>query len=207
MSNTIHGFPQSSYVWSARAGLTLAGVEYDFVPLNPGDHKQPAHLARHPFGVVPSLTVDDAHLYETSAIIRWADAVGNGSLFPADAFAAARVEQWISVTNAYLYSAIVPGYLFKYIFAGEGGPDRAAIDAIVPTIKAYLATVEAGFEGDGPWLVGDKISAADVLVGPMLFVLSRLPEGQAILAENPNCQRLMGALVETAGFMAAAPKA
>lgn len=206
MSNVIHGFPQSSYVWSTRAGLNLAGVEYDFVPIAAGEHKQPAHLARHPFGVVPSLTVDGTHLYETSAILRWADAVGNGSLFPTAPLAAARVEQWISVVNAYLYKAVVPGYLFKYLFAGEGGPDRAAIDAIVPTIKAHLAVVEAGFEGAGPWLVGDTITAADVLVGPLLFVLSRLPEGQGILAECPKCQALMGALAQLPAVMSAAPQ-
>lgn len=206
MSNVIHGFPQSSYVWSTRAGLTLAGVEHDFVPLTPGEHKQPEHLERHPFGVVPSLSVDGSTLYETSAILRWADAVGDGSLYPAGPLAAARVEQWISVVNAYLYPAVVPGYLFVYLRAGEDGPDRAAVDAIVPQIEGYLDVVEAGFEGDGPWLVGTRLTAADLLIGPLLFVLSRLPEGSALLKARPRCQALMGALAQTPGFMASAPQ-
>lgn len=205
MSTLIHGFAQSSYVWSARAGLNLAGVAHTFVPLQPGEHKQPEHVARHPFGIVPSLTTADGDLYETTAILRWANAAGNGALYPTEAMAAARVEQWCSVVNSYLYTAIVPGYLFKYIFAGEGGPDRAAIDAIVPTVERYVGVIEAGFEGDGPWLVGNQISAADVLVGPLLMALTRLPEGQGILARSPNCQRLIGALADTSAFMQAAP--
>jgi glutathione S-transferase len=195
------GFPQSSYVWTARAGLTLKGVDHTFEALVPGDHKAPAYVARHPFGRVPLLALDGQDVFETSAILRWADRVGSGApLFPADPVAAALVEQWVSATSCYLYGWIVPGYLFQYPRGGDGVPNRQAIDEVVPKIAAGIAALESRTAGS-PWIVDDRLSAADLLVGPLLFVLSRLPEGKQILAANPKVSGLLAALSETEPFM------
>ena len=61
----LHGFPKSTYVWTARAALSLAGIEHEFVSIMPPDHRSASHLTRHPFGKVPSLT--NPALYEAAS--------------------------------------------------------------------------------------------------------------------------------------------
>ncbi len=204
----IIGFPQSTYVWTARAALNLKGVDYDFQPIGPADAKTPEHLARHPYGKVPAFQHGDVALYETAAICHYVDSAFEGpALVPADPVAGAHVHRWVSFTNAYLYGPCVPQLALQYIFprGADGGPDRAAIEAGLPALKKAVGLVDAGM-GGGRWLVGDGITLADLFVGPLLFVIKNFPEGAAALEEAPNALRLMGALAETPAVMAAAPR-
>ncbi|MBX2799806.1 MAG: glutathione S-transferase family protein [Myxococcales bacterium] len=200
---TIIGFPQSSFVWSARAGLHIKQIEYDFEPLAPGDHRKAEFTARHPFAKVPLMSLGGVDIFETSAILRWADSQPGPPLFPEDPVAHAQVEQWVSVVQSYLYPWIVPGYFFVYPRDGSE-PDRAVIDAIVPKIANAISALEERMD-DGPWVVGSDVTAADILLGPLLFLLNRMPEGKGIMAANPKATRLLGALMEHEGFMAGAP--
>ena len=201
----LHGLPQSSYVWTARAALNLAGIEYEFAPMEMGSHKAPDHRARHPFGRVPTLTVDGKTLFETAAILSWANHAGNGALCPTDGFEAAQVQQWISVVNCYLYRPIVSDYILEYVFSGKGGPNRTVIDPTVPLIKERLDHLEAALGDDSPWIVGNAVSAADLLMGPLLIGLAIFPEGKRMMAGLPRCARLVRALMAMPAFTAAAP--
>ena len=75
---TIHGFPQSSFVWTVRSVCAAKGVEADFQVIAPPAHKSPEHLARHPFGVVPSFSHGDFSVYETLAIACYIDEAFEG---------------------------------------------------------------------------------------------------------------------------------
>jgi len=67
----IHGVDASPYTMSARLGFEEKGVDHELAAMRVGDTKQPAHLARHPFGRVPVLEHDGFTLYETQAILRY----------------------------------------------------------------------------------------------------------------------------------------
>jgi glutathione S-transferase len=192
----LHGFPQSTYVWTARAALSLAGIEHEFVSIMPPDHRSASHLSRHPFGKVPSLT--DPALYEAAAIVRWAHEVGNASLFPADPIDAARVDGLVSCVGSYAYRAIVSDWLFGFIWA-KGERDEVAYEVAQEAIREVLGIFEA--QASGPWLVGDVLTAADLYLGPLLFVLLMNDDGKALLAEHPKLQELLGALQANDGFM------
>ena len=192
----LHGFPQSTYVWTARAALSLAGIEHEFVSIMPPEHKGPDHLSRHPFGKVPSLT--NPALYEAAAIVRWAHEVGDASLFPADPIEAARVDGLVSCVGAYAYGAIVSGWLFRFVWA-KGERDEAAYEVAQDGIRDVLGVFEA--QANGPWLVGNGVTAADLYLGPLLFVLLINDDGKALLAEFPKLQALVGSLQAHEGFM------
>ncbi|MEM6993591.1 MAG: glutathione S-transferase domain-containing protein, partial [Myxococcota bacterium] len=117
--------------------------------------------------------------------------------------AAAQVEQWISAINAYYYGPIVPDYILRYALAGEGGPDRAAVDEALPALRERLSILNEKIAG--PWLAGDTLTAADLFAGPLLLGLTFFPEGKEIIGSNPKLGRLVGALAETPTFMSAAP--
>lgn len=206
MSVVLSGFPQSSYVWSARAALAFAGVEHEFRPMAPGQHKAPDYVARHPFARVPLLEVDGQPIFETAAIMVWADQVGTGALFPTDPVQAAQVHQWVSVVNCYFYSRAVPNYILKHVFAGSDGPDADEIQAALPAIEEVLDAIDVRL-GEGPWLVGDGPTAADLLVGVLLMGISRFPEGQAMLGARPKVGRLAGAVAGLAAVQGSAPGA
>ena len=192
----LHGFPQSTYVWTARAALSLAGIEHDFVSIMPPEHRSESHVKRHPFGKVPTLT--NPSLYEAAAIVRWAHEVGDASLYPVDPIEAARVDGLVSCIGSYAYRAIVSGWLFGFVWA-KGERDEAAYEVAQQEICGVLSVFES--QASGPWLVGDALTAADLYLGPLLFVLLINDDGKALLAEYPKLQDLVSALQAHDGFM------
>ena len=56
---------------AAHVALEEAGVAYEAVFLDPeaGELKTPAHLARHPMGLVPALDTPEGTMFETGAIL------------------------------------------------------------------------------------------------------------------------------------------
>jgi glutathione S-transferase len=48
-------------------------------------------------------------------------------------------------------------------------------------------------DGEQVFLAGERVSLADLMVIPLLYYFSRLPEGEAPLAEHPPCGRGSGA--------------
>ena len=192
----IHGFPKSTYVWTARAALSLAGIDHEFVSIMPPEHRSASHRSRHPFARVPSLT--NPSLYEAAAIVRWAHEVGDASLFPTDPMDAARVDGLVSCVGSYAYPAIVSGWLFRFVWA-KGERDEVAYQAAQEAIREVLGVFES--QASGPWLVGDVLTAADLYLGPLLFVLLINDEGKALLSEYPKLHGLVGALQAHDGFM------
>ena len=192
----VHGFPNSTYVWTARAALSLAGIKHEFESIMPPEHKSPSHLTRHPFGRVPSLT--NPSLFEASAIVRWAHEVGDVTLFPADPIDAARVDSLVSCACSYVYQPIVSGWLFGFVWA-KGEYDGVAYQDAKDAIRKALDIFEA--QADGPWLVGEHLTAADLYLGPLLFVLLINDDGKALLTEYPKLHELVNTLKANNAFM------
>ena len=204
----IIGFPQSTYVWTARAALAFKGVDYDFQPIMPPQNREPEHLARHPWGKVPVFEDGDVQLYETTAICAYVDAAFEGpGLALSEPLALARDHYFVSVTNAYLYPTSVPRFMLQYIFPSgpEGKPDMATIDAAKPEIRKVLEVLD-GEAAEGGWLVGGEgPTLADLFVGPLLFGLTGFPGGKELLEGLPKLGALMAKLSDEPKFMGAAP--
>ena len=73
MKPILHGPGYSTYVRTARLAFEEKGVDYDLDHFDFMDGFPDEHLARHPFGRVPTLTHGDFALYETVAICRYVD--------------------------------------------------------------------------------------------------------------------------------------
>src|ERR1700746_835802 len=105
MSLVLHGYRYSVYNRIARLALAEKDVAYDRVEVNPFAPDVPAsYLVLHPFGRVPTLVHDGFTLYETGAITRYIDRAFPGpALQPANPQALARMDQIISIVDAYAY--------------------------------------------------------------------------------------------------------
>jgi glutathione S-transferase len=140
--------------------------------------KQPAHLAIHPFGQIPTYEEGDLALFETGAIVLHI-AERHGGLLPADASARARAITWMFAALSTVEPPILELANAKLL---EG--DKPWYAERLPLIKSRVGDRLGPLSvrlGDAEWLDA-AFSAGDLM---MVSVLLRLkPSG--ILDEYPN---------------------
>ncbi|MFQ5959408.1 MAG: glutathione S-transferase family protein, partial [Alphaproteobacteria bacterium] len=133
----VYGPGYSTYTRSVLLTLEEKGVAYrlEEVDIFAGAHKEPGHLARHPFAKVPAFEHDGFALYETTAIMRYIDeAFAGATLQPGDAHERARLNQVLRIIDAYGYPALIGTIVIQRVVVPRTGgtPDEAAIEAAVP---------------------------------------------------------------------------
>ncbi len=197
----LHGFPQSTYVRTARLVCEEKGIKYELRPLA---LKQPEHLALHPWGKMPVLTHGRLTLFETAAITRYLDEAFDGpALQPEDPAERARMVQWISVFNAYIYENVVNGLYFPLRRAAKEGvaPDRAAIDACLANAARDLQVLEKAHD-KGPWMVGNQLTLADLFFAPVIALAEKLEPTAHLFDHTPQLARAVGALQARPSWLA-----
>jgi glutathione S-transferase len=181
----VYGPATSPYVWSARLALAEKGVAHDLVEVTAAQFREEPHISRHPFGKVPAFEHDGFALYETQAIMRYVDeAFPAAPLQPIEVHPFARMNQIMGIVDAYLAPSLVGGVLYPRIVAPRLGlpSDEAKVEASLPQVKLCLGEI-ARLAGDQPFLAGDALSLADLMVVPPLIYFKKFPEGAAQLAE------------------------
>jgi len=170
----------SSYVWAVRVVCAEKDVAYDLVPMG---LQSPEVFAIHPFGKVPVMRHGDVTLFESKAIATYIDKTFPGlKVIQEEARAAAEVEQWVSSVNTTIDPCLIRSYAIHYrraLMAG-GEPDRAAIDAALPTMQRQIAVLDKAVAGTG-YLAGDRFTLADINLMPVLYYSQRCPEGGEML--------------------------
>ncbi|MEO7641375.1 MAG: glutathione S-transferase family protein [Ramlibacter sp.] len=161
-----------------RWALEEVGQPYDVRLVSFKQMKQPAHLAIHPFGQIPTYEEDGLALFESGAIVFHIADTHTG-LLPADAKARARAITWMFSALNTVEPPIVEHEMAEMVEADKPWTaERLPImEARVRTRLSQLATRL----GDAEWLDG-AFSAADLL---MVTVLRRA-SGSAMLNEHPK---------------------
>jgi glutathione S-transferase len=182
MSVKIYGHPWS--INTRKSLLTLAEkgheAELALVMLPLGEHKQPAHVARHPWGKVPVLEHEGFVVYESRAIGRYLDdALAGPLLTPAAPRERARAEQWMNVSDLY-FSPHAGALLMESLFRDYlgGGRNEAAITSGRAQIQAPLDALDKHL-ADHAFIAGDAFSLADIHWMPYLEYLFRLEPREA----------------------------
>lgn len=184
----LHGIPGSPYVRAVALALeeTRACWRLDAVPM--GGHRDPAYRAIHPFHKIPTLDHGDFRLYETAAILRYIDRVlPSRVLIPEDSKREAQMDQLISMTNDYMVSRVSGVLSFNRCIAPMlGWPvDEEAVRNGIGPAEDTIAEF-ARLLGDAPYMTGDTLSLADLMVVSHVAFLPEFAEGQALLAAQPN---------------------
>ena len=187
-----HAIPSRSSI--VRWMLEEVGAPYDvhLLDLEAGDSRKADYLAVNPMGKVPALRHDDIVVTEAAAIC----------CYLADAFPQAGLAPAIGDPRR--------GPYLKWLFFAPGCIEPAVIDrafkrADVPPVSALgygdyerVMDVVAAAVAEGPFLLGDMFTAADVVVGANLrwgMAFKLVPERPefvayaARLAERPAAQR------------------
>ena len=203
----VYGPAGSTYVWSARLALAEKGVAHELVEVAFGAHREEPHLSRHPFAKVPAFEHDGFALYETQAILRYIDeGFPSAPLQPTELHEFARMNQIMGIVDAYAWPSIAAGILFNRMLAPRLGlpVDEAAVAAALPRARLCLSEI-ARLMGEQPFLAGERISLADLMVIPLLYYFGRLPEGEAPLAEHPNLRPWMARIEARQSFQVTRP--
>jgi glutathione S-transferase len=145
----------------------------------------------HPFGRVPVLTHGSFALFETGAITRYVDRAFDGpALQPAGAAALARMDQIISVIDAYAYWPMVrqvSSHAFFRPFLGEPS-SREEVEAGLEASRKVLSFLD-GVAAEGEILTGRHMTLADCHLAPMIDYFVRAEEGKAALSLHPALRR------------------
>ena len=141
---------------------TEMGIEQIVVNTVKGRHKEPEHLARNPFGTVPTLELDDGScLVESLAIIHYLEyKFPDGSLItgtPEERGRALDVERIIDLRIAGPMGAY--GHAKNSPLGRPPDPEKAAqMEAAMQTPLDYLENLLS----DGrPLMLGERVSIAD----------------------------------------------
>jgi glutathione S-transferase len=165
---------------TTRLLLEELGAPYTLHPLNfaTGDNRKPDYMAVNPMGKVPAIVVDGALVTETVAIFIYLS-----DLFPAAGLAPSLTDplrgpylRWL----VFYAACMEPAFVDR---AQQRDPGRPAMspygdwDTTFSTVVKQLTP--------GPYLLGERHTAADVLWGSMLAFLTAFklaPEHPAITA-------------------------
>jgi glutathione S-transferase len=180
----VHGVPGSPFLRSVQLGLEEKGAPYRLAAMAPGESKSAAHLKRHPFGRIPAFEHGDFQLYETQAILRYLDdVIPEPALEPADPRAAARMNQIIGINDWYFFPKVAAVIVFQRIIGPKLlglATDEAAVAAALPVGRVCIAELDR-LLGDQPFLAGEHLSIADLVLAPQLDFFAATPEGAAML--------------------------
>ena len=155
----------------ARWALEEVGQPYDVRLMSFAALKEPAHLAHHPFGQIPTYQDGDLALFETGSIVLHIAERGPG-LLPADADARARAITWMFAAINTVEPPILDLVIAR-IVEGDKPWATARLPLVQERIRTRLAQLAERL-GDAKWLDGD-FSAGDLM---MVSVLLRLrPSG------------------------------
>jgi glutathione S-transferase len=200
----VHGIPGSPYVRAALLTLEEKGAVYQLAAMALGTLKQQPHLSRHPFGRIPAFEHDGWMLYETRAIMRYIDAVVPGPrLQPEEPRAAARMDQLMNITDWYVMPQVsVPITRNRVVAPRVNRPvDEDAIARALPTARICIAEIGRLLDGH-PWMAGDALSLADLLLAAHLSMFAQAPEGAQTLQDHENLRGWL-ARIEARPSMAA----
>ncbi len=172
-------------------------VELTLVDRANNGQKDPEYLKINPAGRIPTFIDGDLVLFEAAAIcLHLCDKHPDANLAPAlGTDARAQFYKWMMfLTNTIQPDVLIYYYTPKYTADEAGAPAMKV--AAEERINKWFDIVEAGI-GDGPYLLGDQFSAADIY----LTMICRWGRALAIKpASRPKIAKLTEQVIARPAF-------
>jgi glutathione S-transferase len=163
---------------AARWALEEVGQPYDVRLVSFAAMKEPAHLARHPFGQIPTYEEGDLVLFESGAIVLHI-AQSHGGLLPDDASGRSRAIAWLFAALSTMEPPILELQNAK-LLEGDRTWSQARLPLVEDRIRVRLGQLSTRL-GEADWLDGG-FSAGDLM---MVAVLRRV-KGSGLLDPLAN---------------------
>ena len=204
----LYDYWRSSAAYRVRIALNLKGIAYEAVSVDllKGEHRQEAHLARNPQGLVPALLIDGEMLTQSLSIIGYLDQTRpEPRLVPEDPMDRARA---MTLAYAIAMETHVLSNRRIALHAGElsGTGDEGMADWIRHYIASGLANFEAllGQRPAAPYCAGETPGIADICLVPQMYNAERWDIDMSGLT---RCVAINERCLELPEFQAAVPEA
>jgi glutathione S-transferase len=154
-----------------RIALAYKGIPHEKIPVDPRDRSEIIRLSGQP--LTPILTHGSVVIFDSGAILRYLDAAfrETPSLFSRDYDTMHEIEAWELLSRTTLSDPVE--IIFEECFAEKKDPSAAE------RASRMLHEATARFEErllKGEWLVGDRMTAADVATAPSVYYGMLPPE-------------------------------
>lgn len=191
---------------SQRALFALAEVGCAFTPhlLDPrsGETRSAAYRAVNPMGKVPSLVDGALSLWESTAIAWYlAEKFPERGLFPETLEGRADAMRWVAFFGGHFGPASTAYYMNTVGPRFYGNvPDEKLLEKAKAELARFLPVLDERLSR-GAWLLGERLSVADVVYAPNLAVLGMCGYD---LAPWPKAAAWAGALLARPAWKRAA---
>ena len=146
------------------------GIEFERVDVGGpfGGNRDPDYLAMNPNGLVPTVKDGDLVMWESNTICRYLAATRNGEhLYPRDPAARTHVERWMDWQLAVI-GAPMGQLLFGLVRSTPETRDPTAIESARRRAAAGWTIVDDEVK-DRPYLAGDHLSLAEIVLGTQIY--------------------------------------
>jgi len=133
-----------------------------------GGNRDPEYLAMNPNGLVPTVKDGDLVMWESNTICRYLAATRNGEhLYPRDPAARTHVERWMDWQLAVI-GPPMGQLLFGLVRSTPETRDPAAIEGARRRAAAAWTIIDDEVK-DRPYLAGDHLSLAEIVLGTQIY--------------------------------------
>jgi glutathione S-transferase len=161
-----------------------------------GGNRDPEYLAMNPNGLVPTVKDGDLVMWESNTICRYLAATRNGEhLYPRDPAARTHVERWMDWQLAVI-APPMGQLLFGLVRSTPETRDPAGIDAALGRAAASWTIVDDEIKNQ-PYLAGDHLSLAEIVLGTLIYRWFAFPIERP---ELPNLRAWYGRMHQRPGF-------
>lgn len=196
----------SPFVRRVAVSMTWLGLPFERLPFSVvGDFEKVRES--NPLGRVPTLILDDGTvLVDSNAIVDWLDeqAASDRTLFPKSGNA--RRECWRLIALTLGVDEKLVSIVYEYRMRPADKRVTTWIDRCRVQIGGALAALDSAAGDASPWLLGDRLTQADITVASMLSFLGLVEPVSRIAPPSaerlPNLARLGEACEALPAFIA-----
>ena len=190
----VHRMALSGHCHRVELFLSLLGLPHQLVDVDLAarEHKQPAFLARNPFGQVPVIEDGEVTLADSNAILLYLEGrYAPGRWLPRDPLGAAQVQRWLSVAAGQLAFGPAAARVIELFRKPEDcAPYVARGHQLLGVMEQKLSARD--------WLAGSRPTLADI--ANYSYVASA-PEGRVSLEEYPAVRAWLARIEALPGFV------
>lgn len=172
MSITIYGRHTSYNVQKVLWLLDDLELGYKHIEFGskPGDTETIAFGKMNPMRKIPVLVDNDRAIWESSTILRYlVSAYGSGAWVTKDAYQRSLYERWMDWAQT-IFEPTFVGVFWGYYRTPKEQRDQRAIQSSIDGCIKCLSKLDAQLN-DKQYLVGEKLSLADITTGVFLYRL------------------------------------
>jgi glutathione S-transferase len=191
----------SPFAWRVMLTLEVKGLPYEskLLEFSKGEHKTPAYLQLNPRGKVPTLRDGDFVIYESLAIMSYLD-----RKYPDPPLFGTTPEEtgliWRALAECESYLVPAGDKVVRPIFFGKGLDKVEEIGQAVEAVRRELKIIDQRLAASR-WVIGEKVSAADIGVFPLVQLLLRAASKEAAQALHLGLLPLAQSFPNVAGWV------